>query len=113
MHLYRRGKSGVYYYQRRVPDLIKHYYNNKTHIKFSLQTNNTTEAKRLASIHSARLAYEFTQYESSVSQHTPVPLAKISRLALMTANSWLSLVKDAAQSIEDQPDNVLILSLSD
>ncbi|MCD9499355.1 DUF6538 domain-containing protein [Photobacterium carnosum] len=107
MHLYRRGKSGVYYYQRRVPDLIKHYYNNKTHIKFSLQTNNATEAKRLASIHSARLAYEFTQYESSVSQHTSVPPAKISRLALMTANSWLSLVKDAAQSIEDQPDNVI------
>lgn len=71
MHLYRRGKSGVYYYQHRVPDLIKHYYDNKTHIKFSLKTCNLIEAERLASVHSARLAYEFTQYEASVSQRTP------------------------------------------
>ncbi len=76
MHLYRRGKSGVYYYQRRVPDLIKHHYNNKTHIKFSLKTNNLIEAERLASVHSARLAYEFTQYCLLTSQQTPTPSAK-------------------------------------
>lgn len=105
MHLYRRGKSGVYYYQRRVPETIKQFYGNKTHIKFSLKTSNSTEAKRIASLHSARLAVEFEQYESSLKTSSPTPLAKISNLALMTANSWLATTKDSARQVEDKPDN--------
>ncbi|CAH0532785.1 Tyrosine recombinase XerC [Vibrio stylophorae] len=111
MHLYRRGKSGIYYYQRRIPASIKQFYNNKIHIKFSLKTNNSSEAKRIASLHSARLAVEFEQYESSLKTSSPTPLAKLSNLALITANSWLATTKDLAQQVEDKPDHIVDMFL--
>ncbi|WP_188009096.1 DUF6538 domain-containing protein [Grimontia hollisae] len=88
LHTYKRKNSDVYQFRLRVPHELKHIY-GKADIRFSLNTRDRNEAKKLAAFHTAKYYKEFEQHKANLGVVDHTFLERLSSVAVECANHWL------------------------
>lgn len=111
LHTYKRKGSDVYQFQIRVPKTLKHLFDSKTHIRFSLKTRDASEAKRLALVHAAKYTQDFARLQAEIDTAKLNIHNRLQLIPVDSANTWTQLHLNYVSESPDLSNTAVLMGL--